>query len=173
MRKTSDLLDLLSEKFLKFSYQNAAKTTTDFNDGAKTKYDQRGCYTETFEAKSRLANSFNLSKQGMKPLARYINKTPQLKYKSRNLFMFKSEIHALRSFCAFSFQDRSYSFKFWNDPESLKTLERYQRKVIKDRSCSLKWRFFNILSLLFFKNYIDTVRKYSRKSSTFSKTSSK
>jgi hypothetical protein len=84
MKKTSDLL-FLTEKFLKFSYQNKAKSTTstpDFNNGVKTKYDQRGCDKEIIDVKSRLANSFNLSKQNMKPLARDVNKKPQLKYKS-------------------------------------------------------------------------------------------
>ena len=81
MRKTSDLLDLLSGKFLKFSYQNEAKTTSSTLDGVKTKYEQRGCDKETFEAKSRLANSFNLSRQGMEPLARDSNKMPKLKCK--------------------------------------------------------------------------------------------
>jgi hypothetical protein len=92
MRKTSDLLDLLSEKFLKFSYQNEAKTTSSTLDGVKTKYDQRGCDTETFDAKSQLANSFNLSRQGMKLLARGINKTPQLKCK---------RVRFCNLFCAF------------------------------------------------------------------------
>ncbi len=104
MRKTSDLLELLAGKFLKFSYQNEAKTTTaDFNDGVKTKYDQRGCDTETFEAKSRLANSFSLSKQGMKPLARYIKKTPQLKCK---------RVRFLQFILCFPWANGSYSFKF-------------------------------------------------------------
>ena len=146
MKKTSNFL-FLSKKFLKFSFQNEAKTTSPQGyKGVKTKFDQCECDKEAFDVKSRLANSFKLSTQNTKHSARDTKKTPQLKYKSLicNLNQkFPTLVKSVKKFPLASFP------RFSQYPLTIvRTYNIKNVEVKKDRSFSLKWR---LLAFNFFK----------------------